>query len=157
MIRALRNSMARSKPGHARELIQLFRFWAAARPRLNYQLAIIQRNDPQALVGCCGVRCADSEPGTAELGIELALEYWGRYAYATEVLRGLVELGFGTLELQAIYGGTVSANTRVARLVSSFGATAVVRPTWEGGRLARRSSRHAEARGEQRAVSEETT
>lgn len=156
-----------TRPEHARELIQLFRLWAAAQPRLNYQLAIIQRNGSQALVGCCGVRCAGSEPGTAELGIELAPEYWGRYAYATEVMRALVEFGFGTLELQTIYGGTVSANSRVARLVSSFGATAVIRPTpawmsnrgwtqvewritrpqWESGRLTRRSSRRAEARG----------
>ena len=156
-----------TKPEHARELIGLFKAWAAAQPRLNYQLAIIQRSGPQVLVGCCGVRCAGSEPGTAELGIELAPEYWGRYAYAIEVMRALVEFGFGTLELQTIYGGTVSANSRVARLVSSFGATAIARPTpawmssrgwtqvewritrsqWERGRLPRRSRRRADARG----------
>lgn len=156
-----------TKPEHARELIHLFKAWAAAQPRLNYQLAIIQRSGPQALVGCCGVRCAGSEPGTAELGIELAPEYWGRYAYAIEVMRALLEFGFGTLELHTIYGSTVSANSRVARLVSAFGATAVTRPTldwmsckgwtqvewritrqqWESGRLTRRSSRRAEARG----------
>lgn len=117
------------KPGHARELIALFGAWAVAEPRLNYQLAIIQRSAPHALVGCCGVRCAGLEPGTAELGIELAPEYWGRYAYATEVIRAMVEFGFGTLDLQTIYGGTVSANSRVARLMSSMGATAVIRPT----------------------------
>lgn len=118
-----------TKSGHARELLDLFKVWAAAQPRLNYQLAIIHRRDPQALVGCCGVRCAGSEPGTAELGIELAPEYWGRYAYAIEVMRALVEFGFDTLELQTLYDDTVSANSRVARLVSSFGAAAVTRPT----------------------------
>jgi RimJ/RimL family protein N-acetyltransferase len=67
--------------------------------------------------------------GTAELGIELAPEYWGRYAYATEVMRALVEFGFGALELHTIYGSTVSANSRIARLARAFGATAVTLPT----------------------------
>ncbi|MBE0568611.1 MAG: GNAT family N-acetyltransferase [Deltaproteobacteria bacterium] len=118
-----------STPEHARELITLFKAWAEAQPRVNYQLAIIQRGAPQALIGCCGVRCANSEPGTGELGIELAPEYWGRYAYANEVMLALAEFGFNTLGLQMIYGETVSANSRVARLVSSIGATAIIRPT----------------------------
>jgi ribosomal-protein-alanine N-acetyltransferase len=118
-----------AKPGHARELIALFQAWAAEQPRLNYQLAIIQRKAPQAFVGCCGLRSAGSEPGTAELGIELAPDYWGRFGYATEVMRSLVEFGFGSLGLQTIYGGTVSANSRIARLVSAFGGKAVDRPS----------------------------
>jgi RimJ/RimL family protein N-acetyltransferase len=125
-----------AKPGHARELFALFQAWATEQPRLNYQLAIVHRKALQALVGCCGVRRAGSEPGTAELGIELAPEYWGRYGYATEILHALIHFGFGTLELQTIYGHTVSANSRVARLVSSLGATAIAQPTpaWMSGR-----------------------
>lgn len=125
-----------AKPGHARELIALFQAWAAEQPRRNYQLAIIQLKVPQALVGCCGVRCSGSEPGTGELGIELAPGYWGRYGYAIEILHALIDFGFGPLELQTIYGRTVSANSRLARLVSSFGATAIDLPTpvWMSGR-----------------------
>lgn len=146
-------------PDHARDLIALFRTWATAQPRLNYQLAVIRRCDSQVLIGCCGLRCAGAEVGTAELGVELAPKYWGRFAYATEVMRALVEFGFGTLGLHTIFGDTVSANSRIARLVSAFGATAVTRPTpdwmsikgwsqvewritrqqWEGGRLTRQS------------------
>jgi ribosomal-protein-alanine N-acetyltransferase len=111
------------------ELLNLFESWATEQPRANYQLAIVQREEPRALVGCCGLRRAGAETGTAELGIELAPDYWGRYAYAIEVMRALVEFGFDALELDAIYGGTVSANSRIARLASAFGATAVVRPT----------------------------
>lgn len=117
-----------SKPEHARELVALFQAWAAERPRLNYQLAVTQRKGSQALVGCCGVRCSGSEPGTAELGIELAPRYWGRYAYALEVLHALVAFGFNTLELSLIYGRTVSANSRISRLISALGATAVTLP-----------------------------
>lgn len=150
-------------PEHARELIALFRAWAAAQPRRNYQLAIVQRRQPQALIGCCGVRCADAEPGTAELGIELAPDYWGRYGYAIEVMHALVKFAFSRLDLQTIYGVTVDANFRVSRLAQSFGATAVARPTpawmsgrgwaqvewrftrqqWESSRLTRRYSKRA--------------
>jgi len=118
-----------AKPEHARELIELFRAWAAEQPRLNYQLAIIRRDEPHALVGCCGLRTEGSTQGKAELGIELVPHYWGRYGYAIEVMCALVEFGFRSLGLKEIYGSTVSANSRVGRLASSFGAVAVTRPT----------------------------
>jgi [ribosomal protein S5]-alanine N-acetyltransferase len=153
-------------PGHARDLIELFMAWASEYPRLNYQLAIFRRDDARTLIGCCGLRRAGSEPGKAELGIELAPAHWSRYGYAIEVMEALVDFGFGELGLQDIYGGTVSANSRIARLAESFGAVAVTRPApawmvargwsavewqvtraqWEGGRLTIRSSRRAKAR-----------
>lgn len=156
-----------AKPGHAHELIALFKSWAEERPRRNYQLAIIQRKEPQLLLGCCGLRCAGSEAGKAELGIELAPQYWGRYGYAIEVMRALVEFGFGSLELNEIYGTTVSVNARIARLASSFGAVAITRPTpawmlakgwsqvewqvtreqWESGRLTTHLTRTPRKRG----------
>lgn len=66
-----------AKPGHAPELFDAFKTWAKELPRRNYQLAIIKRDDSQLLIGCCGLRSADSEVGKAELGIELAPQYWG--------------------------------------------------------------------------------
>lgn len=120
-----------AKPGHAEELLALFKSWAEEHPRRNYQLAIIQRKEPQLLLGCCGLRCAGSEAGKAELGIELAPQYWGGYGYAIEVMRALVEFGFGSLGLNEIYGDTVNVNARIARLASSFGAIAVTRSTPE--------------------------
>lgn len=115
-------------PGHARELLGLFRSWAGEQPRLNYQLAIVRRDAAQTLIGCCGLRLAGEAAGRAELGIELAPDYWGRYRYAIEVMLALVDVGFTDMELREIYGGTVSANSRIARLAASFGATAAVRP-----------------------------
>jgi len=124
------------KPDHARELAALFQAWAAEQPRLNYQLAVIQRREPQALIGCCGIRRSGSAPGTAELGIELAPKYWGRYAYALEIMRAMLAFGFNTLELSLIYGRTVSANSRISRLVSAFGAAAAALPAvdWMTGK-----------------------
>ena len=125
-----------AKPGHAQELLEIFKNWAGEHPRRNYQLAIIQRKEPHILIGCCGLRRADSKARKAELGIELAPNYWGRYGYAIEVMHALVEFGFGSIGLQEMYGGTVSANARIARLVSAFGAVAIARPTpaWMGAR-----------------------
>src|SRR5690606_154398 len=147
-----------AREGHARELLGLFASWAAARPRRNYQLAVVRRSEPAVLVGCCGLRCEDAAPGTAELGIELAPACWGRHAYAVEVARALLAFGFDTLALQAIHGETVSANARVVRLARFYGATPaelpapawmsargwtrvewrITRSQWENGRLAQR-------------------
>jgi [ribosomal protein S5]-alanine N-acetyltransferase len=121
------------EPGHAQSLLQTFKLWAGERPRRNYQLAIIQRLEPHALVGCCGLRGMGCEAGVAVLGIELAPEYWGRYAYAIEVAHALLRFGFDGLGLREIHGFTVTANTRIARLASWFGAIAVARhagPAW---------------------------
>ena len=111
-----------AEPGHAQRLLETFKMWAGEHPRRNYQLAIIQRKEPQMLVGCCGLRSLGCEAGDAELGIELAPEYWGRYGYAIEVAVALCEFGFGDLGLEKVYGGTVSANARIARLARWFGA-----------------------------------
>lgn len=113
-------------PEHAAHLFEMFQTWAADRPRLNYQLAIVHRQEPYALVGCCGLRGLDCAAGEMELGIELAPNYWGLYAYAIEVGRALLDFGFRELKLDAISGSTVSANTRIARLAEWIGAEVVV-------------------------------
>lgn len=114
---------------HAGRLFGTFQSWASERPRLNYQLAIVQRSASNALVGCCGLRRGEAEQGEAELGLELAPAYWGRYGYAVEVGRALLDFGFRELGLTRITGSTVSANGRVQRLAEWFGAeVSAVRP-----------------------------
>jgi RimJ/RimL family protein N-acetyltransferase len=124
-------------PGHAASLLETFRLWAEERPRRNYQLAIVQAQDPQAMVGCCGLRGAGCKEGEAELGIELAPEYWGRYGYAIEVSDALLEFGFCDLGLREIRGLTVGANARVGRLASWFGAVVVATRPGPASMLAR--------------------
>jgi [ribosomal protein S5]-alanine N-acetyltransferase len=106
-------------------LFETFRAWASEHPRINYQLAIVQRREPYALVGCCGLRGKGCQESEMELGIELAPDYWGRYAYAIEVGRALLDFGFGELRLNTISGSTVSANLRIARLAEWIGAEIV--------------------------------
>ncbi len=109
---------------HATHLFQTFQTWASERPRLNYQLAIVQR-EPYTLIGCCGLRGRGCDPGEMKLGIELAPTCWGRYAYAIEVGRALLDFGFRELQLDIISGSTVSANTRIAKLAEWIGAEVV--------------------------------
>ncbi|MBD1914695.1 MULTISPECIES: GNAT family N-acetyltransferase [Cyanophyceae] len=109
----------------AKRLFDTFLSWATDRPRTNYQLAIVQQQKPKALVGCCGLRGARCPAGEMQLGIELAPNYWGRYAYAIEVGRALLNFGFQELKLDVISGSTVSANKRIARLAEWVGAEVV--------------------------------
>lgn len=112
-------------PSHTRELLDLFGQWAAERPRLNYQLAIVNRRNSQDLIGCCGLRRERHGSDKAEIGIELAPQFWGRYAYAIEVGNAVIELGFRDLGLKEIRGISVSANLRVARLAHRYGFVAI--------------------------------
>jgi RimJ/RimL family protein N-acetyltransferase len=96
-------------------------------------LAIVRREDPQALVGCCGLRGIGYDGHKAEVGIELSPRYWGRFGYAIEVAQALLEFGFGVLNLQEIRGVTTSANARVSRLANWFGAEEIATrpgPAW---------------------------
>lgn len=109
-------------PEHAENLLQIFEQWAAAKPRLNYQFAIVSRSGADALVGCCGLRLEGKPPGCAELGLELAAIHWGRYGYAIEIARALLGFAFDDLDLEEIVGLTSSANLPVKRLALWFGA-----------------------------------
>ena len=90
----------RPSPVTPSSFLRLLSKWAAEKPRRNYQFAIIQRQGSQLLVGCCGLRTADSEASKAEFGIELAPEFWGRFGYAIEIMHALGDFGFGTSEVK---------------------------------------------------------
>lgn len=106
------------------ELLQRFIQWAAEVPRRNYQFAIVDRRN-QKLMGCAGLRQEGYPIGQAELGIELAPQYWGRYAYAIEVGKAMIDFGFHDLGLKEILGLSVSVNLRVSRLAEHYGFQAI--------------------------------
>jgi len=108
-------------PRQTLELLRLFSQWAAESPRRNYQLAIRDRRKSLELIGCGGLRREGYGADQAELGIELAPQFWGRYAYAIEIAHALIEFGFRDLGLKEIRGISVSANLRVARLAQRYG------------------------------------
>jgi [ribosomal protein S5]-alanine N-acetyltransferase len=102
------------------DLLQRFMQWANEVPRRNYQFAIDDRRNLE-LLGCGGLRQDGYAAGQAELGIELAPQYWGRYAYAIEIGKALIDFGFRDLGLREIIGISVSANLRVSRLAERYG------------------------------------
>ena len=112
-------------PESTRRLLDLFRQWATEVPRRNYQLAITELENPRKFLGCCGLRGEGYNFGQAELGIELAPEYWGRYRYAIEVAGALLEFGFRDLALQEVRGISIDANSRVTRLAQRYGFAVV--------------------------------
>lgn len=114
-----------ASPENSIRLFETFCTWTSEHPRLNYQLAIVQWREPYLLVGCCGLRRKGDDAGEMEPGIELAPDYWGRYAYAIEVGRALLDFGFRELRLDIISGSTVSANVRIARLAEWIGAEVI--------------------------------
>jgi [ribosomal protein S5]-alanine N-acetyltransferase len=107
-------------PSYTKNLLELFERWAAELPRCNYQLAIVDRRNLK-LIGCCGLRRESYNSDKAEMGIELAPQFWSRYRYAIEVGKGLIEFGFRDLALKEIRGISVSANHRIARLAKRYG------------------------------------
>ncbi len=128
-------------PEHTEKLLRMFLDWAAQHPRQNYQLAVVQRQEPHGLIGCAGLRGRGLPHDEAEFGMELAPNYWGRHAYAVEIGCALLSFGFGELGLRVISGSTVSANTGIARLARWFGAEIVATrpgPEWMGAQDWRR-------------------
>jgi RimJ/RimL family protein N-acetyltransferase len=112
------------EPAPRGALVHLFIEWAAEVPRRNWQLAIAERAQPRGLVGSVGLRCAGAPSDAAEFGLELAPASWGQ-GYGTEAGRALLQWGFSAVPLAVVWGTTVSANTRVARLVRRLGFRAV--------------------------------
>lgn len=111
-------------PGFTHQLFQQFRQWATEVPRCNYQLAIVDRRNLE-LIGCGGLRQDGYATGQAELGIELAPQHWGRYAYAIEIGKALIDFGFCNLGLEKIIGISVNVNLRVSRLAERYGFQAI--------------------------------
>lgn len=124
------NGPGENTQGHAAQLFDMFKAWAAEVPRRNYQLAVVHREGQ--LVGCAGLRMKDMMPGTAEFGMELTPAYWGRYGYAIESMSCLMDFGFRELGLDWIVGSTVSGNSRIVRLAKAFGAVSeeLPGPAW---------------------------
>lgn len=120
-------------PCQARDLLERFARWRRETPRRHYQLGVFERGPAGALVGCAGLREVDRDRATAQLGIELAPDCWGRFRLAIEIAHALLETGFVDLGLREIRGVTASGNARVARLAQWFGAEPVATrqgPDW---------------------------
>ncbi len=117
-------------------LIDHFINWQEATPRRNYQLAIVL-NDQEAdaapapgdgqLIGNAGLRLRrlfdfgrPEATFEADLGYELDPEFWGQ-GFATEAVRGLLEFGFGELDLHRVWAYCLAENQPSWRLLQRLG------------------------------------
>jgi RimJ/RimL family protein N-acetyltransferase len=119
-------------PERVPRLLETFLAWADEEPRSNWQLAVSLRDAPRSLVGSCGLRRGDLPAGTAEFGLELAPDTWGR-GYAIEAATALLDHGFRRLGLVSVRGFTVSGNARVTTMARRLGLRCVTLhpgPAW---------------------------
>lgn len=103
----------------ARDFVKMFRGWQAEQPRRRFHLAIVLREDGR-LIGNCGLRRKSENEWEADIGYELAPQYWG-HGYATEAARAMVDFGFLELGLRRISSWCIADNVASARLLERLG------------------------------------
>ena len=102
-----------------KDFVQMFIGHQAEQPRRKFQLAITLPDDEQ-VIGNCGIRRKPEQDWEADIGFELAPEYWGR-GYATEVTLAMVNFGFRELELHRISSWCIADNAASARVLEKVG------------------------------------
>jgi ribosomal-protein-alanine N-acetyltransferase len=95
------------------------------KPRLNFDLAIVlkgtgRRGDKGTLIGGVGLKFADWEHRTGDVGYVLHPDYWG-HGFAEEAARALMEAGFRELGLQRIFATCDQRNKASARVMERLG------------------------------------
>lgn len=84
-----------------------------------YQLALEERAGG-SLVGDLAAKVSESEPREMEVGFTLAPAHQGK-GFGREALRGLLDLGFGTLGLHRVVAVTDALNAPAAHLLERVG------------------------------------
>lgn len=95
------------------------------RPRVNFDLAIVRkgtarRGDGPRLIGGVGLKLADWEHRTGDLGYILHPDYWGQ-GYVLEAARALAYAAFRDLGLQRLTATCDQRNKASARVMEKLG------------------------------------
>ena len=91
-----------------KEFVQWFPGEQAESSRRGTQLTAILR-ETGLLIGKCGIRRKSDSDWEADIGYEIAPDYWRR-SYATEAAASLVEPGFTSMGLHRISSWCIAAN-----------------------------------------------
>ena len=102
-------------PADVRTFVSQFAGWARVSPRIKFQLAVVLR-DSERLIGSCGIRKDQTGDREAELGYEIAPDFWGR-GLATEAAKAMAAWGFRELDLHRIFGMCLAENAASARVL----------------------------------------
>jgi ribosomal-protein-alanine N-acetyltransferase len=76
--------------------------------------------DSAGVIGTCGYHAWDKTHFRAEIGYELAREYWGQGIMA-EAIKALLTFGFGELGLNRVEAMVLVGNTASARFLEKLG------------------------------------
>ncbi|MEX1255436.1 MAG: GNAT family protein [Dehalococcoidia bacterium] len=101
-----------------RDFVQMFLDHQEEQPRRKFQLAITL--DGGRLIGNCGIRRKPENEWEADIGYEMAPEYWGR-GYATEAAGAMVDFGFRELGLHRVSSWCIADNVASARVLEKVG------------------------------------
>ena len=101
------------------EFIQQFIEWQGEQPRNKFQLAITLP-EQQRLIGNCGIRMKSQDAKEADIGYEIAPDYWGK-GFATEAAQAIVSFGFRELKLHRIWAHCLLDNTASWQVLENIG------------------------------------
>lgn len=119
----------------SREFVARLIAWQQERPRSKFQLGIVLVAENR-LIGNCGIRKPAASASVAELGYEIAPDYWG-HGYATEAAQAMLDMAFNELRLERVYASCVAENTASAHVLEKLGLTLekrLRRQQWMKGR-----------------------
>ena len=102
-----------------RRFVKLFVDQQTERPRRNFQFAITFPDGGQ-VIGNIGIRRKPENDWEADIGYELAPEYWG-LGYASEAALAIVDFGFRELGLHRISSWCIADNAASARVLERVG------------------------------------
>jgi RimJ/RimL family protein N-acetyltransferase len=103
------------------KFLKMFIDWKYEKPRARFQFAITL-NSSTELIGLCGVRKKNADAAEAEIGYELAHNYWGQ-GYATEAAHRVLAFAFDDLDLHRVWATCVPENTASTRVMEKLGMT----------------------------------
>jgi ribosomal-protein-alanine N-acetyltransferase len=83
------------------EFVGMFLAQQQAIPRIKFQLAVTLKSNHQ-LIGNCGIRMDTPDAFMADIGYEIAPDFWGQ-GYATEAAREIMAYGFARLKVHRIW------------------------------------------------------
>ena len=102
-----------------RAFVQVFVDQQVEQPRRKFQLAITLPPNGH-VIGSCGIRRKAENDWEADIGFELAPDFWG-CGYATEAARAMVRYGFEELDLRHISSWCIADNAASADVLRKVG------------------------------------
>ena len=111
--------------GQVQELVQHKTQKAQQQPRMDYELAVVNRNT-QMVIGEAELfvenfhHAPNFDGSQARIGYALARPFWGQ-GFASEIVRELLRFGFDELRLHRIYAPCVPENTGSVRVLTKAG------------------------------------